>query len=94
MRHTNKEMQLKQVSPLTLDAIQAEVIRAQAKHKTRTPINPLLPWGQKLAILVEEVGEVATAASREAPTELVGELLQVAAMAAAWVESIEGNHAE
>ncbi len=87
-------MQLKQISPLTLDANQAGVIHAQSKHGARTPINPDLPWGMKLAILVEEVGEAATAASREEPTELVGELLQVAAMAAAWVESIEGNHAE
>ncbi len=41
----------------------------------------------KLAVLVEEVGEVARALNDR--TELVEELIQVAAVALAWIESLE-----
>lgn len=81
--------QLIQLSPETLGAVFAEVLRAQAKHGDRTPVNPQIGWGAKLAILVEEVGEVATATSRGDAVELRAELIQVAAMAAAWIESLD-----
>lgn len=45
---------------------------------------------KKLAILMEEVGEVATALLEREPLEnLKAELTQVAAVAIAWLESIE-----
>jgi NTP pyrophosphatase (non-canonical NTP hydrolase) len=50
---------------------------------------------ERLAILVEEVGEVAhelTYDSSGDRDKLVKELIQVAAMAASWVEYLEGGH--
>lgn len=57
--------------------------------------NETLPWGEKLAIFVEEAGEVAKEfnEARERggkvdETKLRMELVQVAAVCAAWVESL------
>jgi NTP pyrophosphatase (non-canonical NTP hydrolase) len=84
------------LSELTLSAIQAEATRAAIKH----PDN----WmggknthndHERLAILMEEVGEVAHELTYDQPgdrDELVKELIQVAAMAASWVEFLEGGH--
>ena len=48
------------------------------------------PSGNKLGILVEEVGEVATALIDNEPIEnLRAELIQVAAVAMQWVEHID-----
>lgn len=45
--------------------------------------------GEKLAVLVEEVGEVARALlEREGPERLRAELIQVAAVAVAWAETL------
>ena len=50
-----------------------------------------IPAGEKLAILVEEVGEVAReVCERGARAELLEELVQVAAVAVAWAESLGG----
>ena len=52
---------------------------------------------QRLAILVEEVGEVAHELTYDQGgrdgrrDELVKELIQVAAMAASWIEHLEGG---
>ena len=47
-----------------------------------------LSAGQKLAILVEEVGEVARAICDRDPEHMREELIQVAAVAVAWVEAL------
>jgi len=82
------------LSPLTLDAIQAEAIRSHLKHKENSLLNPDMHWSLKLSALMEEVGEVAhelTYDVEDNKDNLVKELLQVASLAATWVESLEGN---
>ncbi len=50
--------------------------------------DPALPWPLKLSALVEEVGEVARALNDDvAPIWLQTELVQVCAVAWAWLES-------
>jgi NTP pyrophosphatase (non-canonical NTP hydrolase) len=76
---------------LTLSAINAEFVRAYVKHSGHTPRDPRMSNGERLAILVEEVGEVARAMTYDegSPEKLVRELIQVAAMAGAWAEYAE-----
>jgi hypothetical protein len=75
---------------LTLDAVNAEFVRAQVKHNGRTPADREMTNAERLPILVEEVGEVARAMTYDSDLDnLVSELIQVAAMALAWVEGIE-----
>lgn len=69
-----------------------EIDRAVEKHTwEQTPLNPKMFKEAKLVILVEEVGEVATAMTydRGSPKDLKKELLQVAAMAYSWYLSME-----
>lgn len=60
-------------------------------------LGPARTNGDRLAILVEEVGEVAheltydQGGADSCRVELVKELIQVAAMAASWVEYLEGR---
>lgn len=50
------------------------------------------PDGIKLAVLTEEVGEVAKAMLENVPvSELRAELVQVAAVAVKWIESIDAT---
>lgn len=65
--------------------------RQQAKHGNQTPANPMMDPHWKLTVLVEEVGEVARALqdSQDDPDHLAAELIDVAAVALAWLESIE-----
>jgi len=76
------------LSRLTLDAIEAEYVRAHVKHSGHTPKSPRMSDGERLAILVEEIGEVARSITYDNrnPENLVKELVQVAAMSAAWAE--------
>lgn len=86
------------LSNLTLDAIQAEALRAYIKHGEYSMFSPHYSSGDRLAILVEEVGEVAheltydrggPAVGEGRRVELVKELIQVSASSAAWVEFLE-----
>lgn len=87
------------LSPLTLDAIQAEATRAHLRHGEHSMLGRHYSSGDRLAILVEEVGEVAHELTYDQGgpidvgrrDELVKELIQVAAMAASWVEYLEGG---
>lgn len=73
---------------------QAEIERAIRKHgQARTPLSRDIPLGEKLAILVEEVGEVAKALTYdhinlEDMENLKKELDQVAAVAMMWRASL------
>jgi NTP pyrophosphatase (non-canonical NTP hydrolase) len=89
-------MKVSRLERLTLDAIDAEFIRAHVKHNGRTPRSPDMTDGERLAILVEEIGEVARAMTYDNadPNNLVKELIQVAAMSAAWVEYAETRSAQ
>jgi hypothetical protein len=87
------------LSDLTLSAIQAEATRAHLKHGEHSMLGKKYSSGDRLAILVEEVGEVAHELTYDSGgpgggrrDELVKELIQVAAMAATWVEFLEGRH--
>lgn len=89
------------LSEVTLDAIQAEATRAHAKHGDRSMMGEAYTHSDRLAILMEEVGEVAheltydqgllVPDSPEHRDRLVKELVQVAAMAATWIEFLEGG---
>jgi NTP pyrophosphatase (non-canonical NTP hydrolase) len=85
------------LSDLTLDAIQAEATRAHLKHGEHSMMGRSHTGDRRLAILMEEVGEVARelndAEIDGRPADrysLVKELIQVAAMAASWIEFLEG----
>ena len=88
------------LSDLTLTAIQAEATRAHLKHREHSMLSPKTDE-RRLAILTEEVGEVARelndAAIDGRPADrdkLVRELIQAGAMCASWVEYLEGAAAQ
>lgn len=77
-----------------------EYVRADSEHNGNTPYNPQMSDEHRLAILMEEVGEVARCLTPDANTgighagDLEEELIQTAAMAFAWamriVDDMEG----
>jgi hypothetical protein len=86
------------LSDLTLSAIQAEATRAHLKHGEHSMLGANVSDDRRLAILTEEVGEVARelndAAIDGRPVDrdkLVKELIQTGAMCASWVEALEGG---
>lgn len=82
------------LSGITLSAVQAEATRAHLRHGEHSMLGPNYTSGDRLAILVEEVGEVAHELTYDQDGDrdkLVKELIQVAAMALTWVEHLEGD---
>lgn len=82
------------VTQLTVDQIRAEADYAATKHgRHRTPASPDMSDYTRLAILVEEVGEVARAMTYDNADrkQLESELVQVAAVAAMWVDGLEAE---
>ena len=82
----------------TLAEIQTEATRAHVKHGDHSMLSLNYSSGDRLAILVEEVGEVAHELTYDSGGPGVGEgrraqmqkeLIQVAAMAASWYEFLE-----
>lgn len=79
--------------------IHRERIRAHIKHGAKGNSREDAPWTdvEWLPILMEELGEVAHELTYDADNEaalkdrLRKELVQVAAMAVAWIESIDSN---
>lgn len=71
--------------------IEEEFQRAHEKHDGWTPAHHMMEVGQKLAILMEEVGEVARAVTYDEGDKenLKKELVQVATMALAWRASLD-----
>lgn len=72
-----------------------ERLRAEGKF-THTAASPDLPDGYRLTALVEEVGEAAEAVlerngfiGKPKGTDLRKELVQVAAVAVAWIEALD-----
>jgi NTP pyrophosphatase (non-canonical NTP hydrolase) len=85
------------LSDLTLSAIQAEATRAHLKHREHSMFGTRYTAHERLAILIEEVGEVAHELTYDQDGDrdkLVKELIQVCAMAASWVEYLEGAAAQ
>lgn len=83
----------------TMDAIQNEAVRAHLKHQEFSMLSPRYSAGDRLAILVEEVGEVAHELTYDGGgpgvgegriEELKKELIQVSAMSASWYEYLRG----
>ena len=69
------------------ERLRQEGLKASGKFPA-TCADPI-PDGAKLAILMEEVGEVARAINdRQSRDELRAELVQVAAVAVAWLEAM------
>ena len=79
---------------MTLDdiwsAIVAEQVRAREWHGHDWVGQPHLMDADRLPILVEEVGEVATAIQDRDVVALRVELVQVAAVAVSWLQTLEG----
>ena len=78
--------------------VHRERIRAHEKHGARDNSRENARWTDPewLAILVEEVGEVAheltyDVQSQKKRDRLRAELVQVAAMSTAWIEAIDEN---
>ena len=66
-----------------------EAQRAHELHREDSMISPLVTDGKRLAILMEEVGELATETLADVPgPNMYTEAIQVAAMAATWAEKI------
>ena len=77
------------LTSLTLAAIQAEALRTHCRHAEHSVLSKDMTNGERLAILVEAVGEVASTLASDGDTaNLETELIQVAAIAAAWVEAL------
>jgi hypothetical protein len=72
-----------------LDAIRDERRRQTEKHGDESCESPAVTDAKRLAILGEEFGEVCRAMTYDEGSEerLVAELVQVAAVAVAWIES-------
>jgi hypothetical protein len=88
------------LSDLTLNAVQAEATKAYLRHGDHSMLGAAVTESDRLAILTEEVGEVARELNEDRLGNLDGddwrdrrvkELLQVAAMALTWVEHLEGD---
>lgn len=83
---------------ISISALQATMMIALAKYGDTTPLGDVLSDHEKFAILVREVGEVAEDlppyGAKAEPENLVEELLQVAAMALSWAQSLDtpGRH--
>ena len=88
------------LSDLTLSAVQAEATKAYLRHGDHSMLGAAVTESDRLAILTEEVGEVARELNEDRLGNLdpgdwrdrrVKELIQVAAMAATWIEYLEGG---
>ena len=83
---------LPETIPAPTRAVLLDVVRERLEQDAKWPVqmtSPTTPW---LAILVEEVGEAARAVLNNAsdgPQDLRAELVQVAAVACAWVEWLD-----
>jgi hypothetical protein len=89
------------ISRRVMDSVQDEATRAHSKHGVKSMLGTGYTDHERLAILVEEVGEVAHELTYDQDPvnrvqRLRDELAQVAAMAATWIEFIDrkGSHGD
>ena len=77
------------IRPDILAAIEAEIVRAQARHGAASIHQPFLDDNARLYVLGSECGEVTCAVSNDLPIDhphgLRAELTQVAASAIGWL---------
>lgn len=74
---------MSELTEMVLKEVRAERARQDEKWGSQR----LLPDGKWLAILTEELGEVAKAVLEHDDGEITKELIQVGAVAVAWAES-------
>lgn len=76
-----------------LDDVEREYTRAKNKHGEYTLDGELISDQQRLAALMEEVGEVARALTydQDHAEELIKELVQVANVALTWASYLRSN---
>lgn len=72
------------------ERIHQNALKAAGKFEY-TPADKECPEGTRLAVLVEEVGEVARAICEDDERNKFEELVQVAAVCVAWLEHMTGN---
>lgn len=80
------------LAQVTLSAVDAETVRAQVKHGDRSYLGDGLTDTERLAGLIEEVGEVGRAMTYDHGNDkdhLVKELIQVSSVAASWAEWLD-----
>jgi hypothetical protein len=83
------------LSPMAVLRLCREADRAHAKHGERSLLGVGNTNGDRLAALMEEVGEVAHALTYDTPDdepELITELVQVANVAMTWAEFLMRAH--
>lgn len=79
----------------TIRALNAEFIHAQTKHHVRPPTLTDIPDLERLANLVEEVGEVGKCFTYDTTDkDIKKELLQTACMALAYYEQLVTNEVQ
>jgi hypothetical protein len=77
------------LTSLTLAAIQAEALRAHYRHAERSVLRKDMSNGERSVILVDAISEVVSTLVSDGDTaNLETELIQVAAIAASWVEAL------
>jgi NTP pyrophosphatase (non-canonical NTP hydrolase) len=91
--HLSPVPEAREAREVLLDRIVAERVRQEALHPNRTCAHPI-PAEHKVVVLTEEVGEVARSVLDGDPTEMLAEeLVQVAAVALAWLEYLHRQEA-
>lgn len=89
----SKALKLKKKSGIkkkTIRAIHAqmnETVMGSLNGWSDTVLNPKMPDGHKLVILIQALGQVADAMREETPTNLTDELVRLATVSAGWAES-------
>ena len=88
-REPGKVADIMPLTPLTLNAIQAEALRADCLHGEHSILNKEMPDRERLLILAQEIVEVAHLLNCDGDkTKLEIELIRVAAVAATWIEAL------
>ena len=77
---------------MNMEAVQANILGGIIAERLRQDrLHPEFPECMRMAILVEEVGEVAKALQEGNRANLIEELQQVSAVAIRWIEHLEGE---
>jgi hypothetical protein len=88
-REPRKVADIMPLTALTLNAIQAEALRAHCLHGEHSILSKEMPDCERLAILVQEIVDVAHVLNCEGDkTKLEIELIRLAAVAATWIEAL------
>jgi hypothetical protein len=82
------------ISLRVLDDVRAEADASHARHGAGSLYWATCPNDRRLAVLAEELGEVARALNDASPAfRLRAELVQVAAVALTFIQAVDDGHA-